>query len=300
MEFESHVARDGLERGARGSDLFQLTVADYFAAYGRQAIGTNPSQEEVAFATLIARDGRTAVTLARGVRNAKRKSAMLEFQAPVKNLAALMKAAQAAGYIRQFKLGAAANRPGYGLVRDCEVEEMPGKSLLKFVTGDWLETYAWWAAVEAGCFDDARCGLEIPDGAASNELDLAATRAATLLVAECKTDDGDFKKIKEKGYIEKLYTIAGLVGGNFVGRLLITSQCAPTDAAGLRSYNVFCEQSRARQVVVVTGDQLKDLPAILRRELGDQPCPFGKMALAQIKPVPTPHNPAAFCLKSSA
>jgi hypothetical protein len=259
-----------LKGRAPESDLFRLTVADYFAAYGRQAVGSNPSAEDVAFARLIARDGRAA-TLARGVRSAKRKGATLEFLAPAKNLAALMKAARAAGYVRQFKLGAAANRPGYGRVRDCEVEEEPGKSLLKFVTGDWLETYAWWAAGEAGCFDDARCGLEIPDGAASNELDLAATRAATLLVAECKTDDGDFKKIKEKGYVEKLHSIAGLVGGNFVGRLFITSQCPPTDAAGLRSYNAFCEQARARQVVVVTGDQLKDLPAILRRESGDQP-----------------------------
>lgn len=260
-----------LKGRAPDSDLFRLPVADYFAAYGRQAAGSNPSLEDVVFARLMARDVRAATTLARSLRNAKRKSAMLQFPAPAKNLPALMKAAQTAGFVRQFQLGAEANRPGYGQVRDCEIEEAPGRSLLKFVTGDWLETYAWWAAGEAGCFDDARCGLEIPDGAVSNELDLAATRAATLLVAECKTDDGDFKKIKEKGYIEKLHSIAGLVGGNFVGRLFITSQCPPTDAAGLRSYNAFCEQARARQVVVVTGDQLKDLPAILRRESGDQP-----------------------------
>jgi len=260
-----------LKGRAPDSDLFRLTVADYFAAYGRQAVGANPTPAEVVFARLIARDVRAAATLARGVRNAKRKDALLSFLAPVKNLPALMKAARTAGYVRNFKLGAEANRPGYGLARDCEVEEAPGKSLLKFVTGDWLEIYAWWAAGEAGCFDDTRCGLEIPDNAVSNELDLAATRAATLMVAECKTDDRDFKEIKENGYIEKLHSIAGLVGGNFVGRLFITGQRAPKDAPGLRSYNAFCEQARARQVVVVTGDQLKDLPGILRRESGDQP-----------------------------
>src|SRR5262249_23057037 len=78
-------------------------------------------------------------------------------------------------------------------------------------------------------------------------------------------------KRKERGYIEKLHSIADLVGGNFAGRLFITSQCAPKDSSGLQAYKAFCEQARARQVVIVTGEQLKALPEILRRESGDKP-----------------------------
>jgi len=245
-----------------------LTVEDYFAAYGRQARGANPADEEVAFARLMAKSPRDAMKLAKGMRNAESKDGRRVFPAPPKNLDALMNAAQSAGFIHSFKLRTQANRPGYGQIKECEIEETTGKSLVRFATGDWLEVYAWWAAKEAGCFDDYRCVVTIQNAGAGNELDLAATRAAALLIAECKTDDCAFKMIKEKKYIEKLHSIADMVGGNFVTRLLILSQTVPQDADEQKSYQSFCEQSRARQVVVVTGEQLKDLPDILRRESG--------------------------------
>jgi len=84
------------------------------------------------------------------MRNAERKGGLLCFNAHPKNLNALMQAARSAGFIGSFKLGPQAHRPGYGVVRHCETIEADGKSLLKFVTGDWLEIYAWRAAAEAG------------------------------------------------------------------------------------------------------------------------------------------------------
>lgn len=260
-----------LKGGKPESDLFHLTVEDYFTAYGRQTKGANPTDEEVAFARLMAQSPRDAMKLAKGMRNAELKDGRRVLLAPQKNLDTLMKAAQSAGFIHSFKLGAQANRPGYSQINECEIEEATGKSLFEFTTGDWLEVYAWWAAKEAGSFDDYRYGVKIQNEGAGNELDLAATRAAALLIAECKTDDSSFKNIKEKKYIEKLHSIADMVGGNFVARLLVLSQTVPQDPDGQKSYQSFCEQARARQVVVVTGEQLKDLPDILRRESGATP-----------------------------
>ncbi|GIV92682.1 MAG: hypothetical protein KatS3mg056_1391 [Chloroflexus sp.] len=59
----------------------------------------------------------------------------------------------------------------------------------RFFSGRWLEIFAWDAAMQAGCFDDCCYHLEMPitDNSANNQLDLAATRAASLLIAECNT-----------------------------------------------------------------------------------------------------------------
>ncbi|WP_322495582.1 Card1-like endonuclease domain-containing protein [Chloroflexus sp.] len=136
------------------------------------------------------------------------------------------------------------------------------RDLWKFVDGLWLEIVAWDAARQAGCFDDCQYGLEMPIAgqAAMNQLDLAATSAASLLIAECKTDQNPFKT----SYLDKLQSITDLIGGSFVVKLFIAArsrQKANCDA--LRS---FSDQAKARQIVVVTGEQLPNLKDILAKE----------------------------------
>ncbi|OAN47269.1 hypothetical protein A6A03_00545 [Chloroflexus islandicus] len=136
------------------------------------------------------------------------------------------------------------------------------QDLWKFVDGLWLEIVAWDAARQAGCFDDCQYGLEMPIAgqAAMNQLDLAATSAASLLIAECKTDQSPFRTI----YLDKLQSITDLIGGSFVVKLFIaarSSQNANPDA-----WRSFSDQAKARQIVVVTGEQLPNLKDILAKE----------------------------------
>jgi Domain of unknown function (DUF1887) len=132
------------------------------------------------------------------------------------------------------------------------------QKLRGFFTGTWLEYYAWHCAHEADVFDDIHMDIKIPNIAgATNQIDLAAMRSAMLLLGECKT--GPFAADD----LAKLDSLANMLGGQFVTRILITG-C--TSAANQKSWQSFYEQARERKVVVVTGDDLPRLTQILRRE----------------------------------
>ncbi len=249
-------------------DPFSLTVSEYFAAYGRRANGYSPSPEEIRLARLMADNAHYAKNVAKAVRNAEKVGDRIRLFLPSANLNSFLKMARSAGYIYSYEVGKSERRSGYGPSNVCEVQPSSDKSLRRFLTGDWLEIYAWWAASESGAFDDFQCEVKMIGKGVGNEVDLAATRFANILIAECKTEYTDFKQIKKKGYIEKLHSVADLIGGNFVQRLLIIAMPVPEHEDGLKSYETFRNQAAARQVVLVTGDKLKDLPEILRRESG--------------------------------
>jgi hypothetical protein len=253
-------------KGQAPPDFYHLDVEDYFAIYGRQAHAKRPAPEEVAVANLLAQHPSAAMKIAKGWRSATGTGVHRKFFAPPQNLPPLLKALQEAGFIKSFRLSAAAVRPTYGRVSECEIE-ITKKPLQNFLGGEWLEVYAWGAAMNAGCFEDSGCSVKISAPGASNELDLAATSAATLLMAECKTDAEPFRM----EYLNKLDSIASLVGGGAVARVFITSQAPPKDEGGQKSYAAFCEQAKVRQIVVITGEQLHELPKLLSREVGLRP-----------------------------
>ncbi len=250
-------------------DLYRLSVSDYIAAYGRVARprwAAPPPPAHIDFARALAKAPRAAMDLKRQFVNQSFKAGhthTLSFVARPQ-MRELLDAALANGFIASMQVGSIAtvpNRRGKFWNFTIEINgDLPGR----FINGDWLEVYTWWAATEARCFDDFCCSVEIPAGGANNELDLAATRAANLLIAECKTEQDPF----DVQHIYKLDAIASLVGGLFVGRLFITCQSVPANPNWKKSYDSFSEQARARQIVLVTGEQLQDLPEILRRESG--------------------------------
>ncbi|WP_298483291.1 Card1-like endonuclease domain-containing protein [uncultured Chloroflexus sp.] len=132
----------------------------------------------------------------------------------------------------------------------------------KFVDGQWLELFGYDAAKQAGCFDDVcyNLAIPIPNQNATNQIDLAATYAASLLIAECKAEEEPFKT----AHLDKLSAIANMIGGSFVVKLFITARSRrKTDP---RHMNSFLDQAKARQIVVVTGEQLPDLATILKQE----------------------------------
>ena len=126
-------------------------------------------------------------------------------------------------------------------------------------TGDWLEIFVWHEAKKAGFADDCQWGYKIIDGTAENELDLALTYNAQLLIGECKTDYNPFKG--KRSYLDTLDSNAHLLGGNFVTKIFITNQ--PKTREGYESFN---EQADKRRIVVLTAE---DLPTI-REHLKEQ------------------------------
>ena len=143
--------------------------------------------------------------------------------------------------------------------------DIPDGRLWRFISGGWLEIYAWVVAQEARCFDDCRYGLEIPSDGGKNEIDLAITYAASLLIAECKTDDNPFTSENIK-YLDKLNSIASMIGANYVARLFICTQ--KPMLGNKEAYDNFCQQADDRQIVIVTGNRLCDLGNILCQEAG--------------------------------
>lgn len=123
--------------------------------------------------------------------------------------------------------------------------------------GQWLELFGYDAAKQAGCFDDVcyNLAIPIPNQNATNQIDLAATYAASLLIAECKAEEEPFKT----AHLDKLSAIANMIGGSFVVKLFIT-------ARSRQKTESFLDQAKARQIVVVTGEQLPDLATILKQE----------------------------------
>ena len=127
----------------------------------------------------------------------------------------------------------------------------------KFLNGAWLEMYVWNEVKQQEIFDDYEWNHIIIEGNSKNELDVAATYKAQLLIAECKTGE---KEAFASDTLYKLDSVANLLGGKFVGKLLVTSLPLP------KKYQEFMEQAESRKVVVVTAENLPNVGAVIAKE----------------------------------
>ncbi len=239
-------------------DPYRLSVENYLQIYNRSTQPTPPPPASwVTLARQMAQAPDEAIEFREILRNA---SADTRFTQP-RRLAALSltptmvqwcEQAQTAGFISSIRK----------LSNNYEIHQADG-AFWDFVNGIWLEIYAWDAAQRAGCFDDCRPGVKMPaQGGLSpmNQIDLAATHAASLLIAECKTEARPFRT----EHLDQLRAITSMIGGSFVGALFITARSR--HKADVQAFKAFWEQAQVRQIVVVTGDQLDQLPDILKRE----------------------------------
>jgi hypothetical protein len=142
-------------------------------------------------------------------------------------------------------------------------------SLWKFFSGDWLEIFAWESAQNAKCFDDVGYGIKvhITGQTAAKEIDLAALFTTSLLIAECKTERKPFKI----AHLDKFTSIADMCGGDSVVKLYVTARSRSTFPANV--LKLFDDQAKARNIVVITGEQLNDLANILKREINQPTYP---------------------------
>jgi hypothetical protein len=250
-------------------DLYQLTVEDYMAVYGRRPAITAqpPSSQQVTLAEALAHHPAEAMAFRSALRRAKAHEGKRDQPRTVVLENTSEWTGKFCDLAQTAEMIGSCNVTPQGQLR-CE---LPNDQLWKFMEGLWLEVYAWAAARNVGCFDNYHYGLLIPmrtpEESSSNELDLALTYAASLLIAECKSEEKPF----QTEHLDKLRSVASMVGGNFVGCVFIAGQLStqfPGDKNEHGSYEHFCSQARARQIAVVPGEQLVDLSAILCREAG--------------------------------
>lgn len=136
----------------------------------------------------------------------------------------------------------------------------------RFITGGWLEEYAWNCARDAG-LDDVHCGVELTDdydkkANIRNELDLVIQHRNRLLVVECKTAKlGD--ESKDANIINKLDSIATRWGGLFATRVLLSALPLNHTTAARRDVNTE-QRAEASGIALSMGDELLHLTESFR------------------------------------
>jgi len=157
----------------------------------------------------------------------------------------------------------------FGLIRwngDKEVEFL-SEHAARYLSGTWLEEYAWHVAREVGLEDvrsSARCRWERYSGsdAPQNEFDLLAVHNNRLLLAECKT--GKFAGGDQQNIASKLESLGRNAGGLFGSSLMLSARDVPQNMrARLKSLGIgFLE-----------GENLRELPKALSAFVKDGSLP---------------------------
>lgn len=147
-----------------------------------------------------------------------------------------------------------------------------------FLNGAWLEVYVWDAAQQLGIFSDCQWSYKIPEEDKPkdnrNELDVTLLYNAQLILIECKTGEKDFYG---SDTIYKIDSLATLLGGKFVTKIVITSLPNPTFLPALDNrvrglqdkFADLTKRAKGSHVVIVTREDLPHLGRILRKQAED-------------------------------
>ncbi len=252
--------------------IFNINVDDYATAYSRDLIaGELEDQREYSqqywlpFAQTLGKNPHFATLLKLVMdkiksRPGKQSPKLYSMKGLPAETYALLEEAQQVGLLSQLSSNG-------GSTMSFQLSYLQDK----FLNGAWLEAYVWDAARNIkdeargrALFDDCQWNQKVIDGNSRNELDVAVTYKAQLLIAECKTG-GEESFSSDTLY--KLDSVANVFGGRFVGRLLITSISRKTPS------QEFLAQAKSRRIVVVTGEALPDIAATLKKEAIDPTYP---------------------------
>ena len=232
--------------------LFKASVEEYMRAYGRtceipkSAIYRRQAESWYNISQVLARQPEMTQILLAGLRGNNTLAAKISVQAePLLQQIASFGALTLTGRTTDTV--------------ECNIRD---NDTLEFLKGDWLEVYVWKEAINAGFADDCQWGYKIVAELPSNELDMALTYKARLLIAECKTSRNPF----ETDHLYKLHSVAELVGGNYVRQVFITN--CPRPKTNNESFDNFCRQADVRHIFVVTGEQLTDIGPLLKQQIG--------------------------------
>lgn len=253
--------------------IFNIDVEDYAAAYGRDPVaGDLENQRQYSeqywlpFAQLLGKNPPLATLMNKIMskiadnRPGKENPKFFTLKGLPTEAYSLLKEAQQIGLVNQLSSN-----------NDSTISFQLSHTQDKFLNGAWLEAYVWDAARQLwdenrgkALFDDCQWNQKVNDGNSKNELDVAFTYKAQLLIAECKTGEAESFSTET---LYKLDSVASIFGGRFVGRLLISSISKKKPSTD------FLAQAKSRRIVVVTGDELPDIATILKNEAIDSPFP---------------------------
>lgn len=137
-----------------------------------------------------------------------------------------------------------------------------------FLKGAWLEVYVWDEANKLSMFSDCQWNQKVIDARklddkeSRNELDVSMIYNAQLVVAECKTGDDSFKS----DTLYKLHSVASQLGGQFVGKMLVTSLQVPTNREALKQYERCSERADEIGIEIVTREKLGIIGQIIKEQ----------------------------------
>ncbi|WP_271778255.1 Card1-like endonuclease domain-containing protein [Aphanizomenon sp. CS-733/32] len=121
-----------------------------------------------------------------------------------------------------------------------------------FLSGDWLEYFVYLEGKKMQ-FDSIELSVELNDF--KGEVDVFCVHNANALICECKTgkfDTNDLTNLESK---------AIKLGGKYCVRLLITTSQKVTEE--------LINKAKNRQILIVAGEQLKNIGTILKKQMND-------------------------------
>lgn len=129
----------------------------------------------------------------------------------------------------------------------------------EYLSGGWLEEYAWHCAKDAG-LDDVYCGAQVTDESAPkddirNEFDLVAVHRNRMLLVECKTGRMDDQG-PEQQVLHKLHSLSEQSSGLFGTNVLLSAQ----SFGNTENHQRNIKRAASMQVHVLDGAALKQLP----------------------------------------
>jgi hypothetical protein len=129
----------------------------------------------------------------------------------------------------------------------------------EYLSGGWLEEYAWHCARDAG-LDDVYCGAEVTDLSARkddirNEFDLVAVHRNRMLLIECKTGRMDDQG-PDQQVLHKLHSLSEQSSGLFGTKVLLSAQ----SFGNAENHKRNVKRAASMRVQVMDGATLKALP----------------------------------------
>ncbi len=248
----------------------EITLEQYLACYGRRPEPTfdferlSVSREQaIETASYLATAGRAAVKVMDKLRSwsqgkGKRTIPFSKTQPLLSEERDVLRRLESFGLIANLQ-----ERPD-GRVQYIIQNEMDWK----FLEGTWLEVYVWYQVLQ--CQDDQgqpmfkenQVGLsfEIPSDGARKEIDVGYVYHGQMIHASCKTGSKPFRT----QYLDEIRAVSSLIGGRFTSRLFITNAFPPSEEAP--DYERFLAQAKDRGIVIVTGKELPEVGAILKKQ----------------------------------
>lgn len=129
----------------------------------------------------------------------------------------------------------------------------------EYLSGGWLEEYAWHCARDAG-LADVYCGAEVTDLSARkddirNEFDLVGVHRNRMLLIECKTGRMD-EQGQDQQVLHKLHSLSEQSSGLFGTKVLLSAQ----SFGNAENHKRNVKRAASMQVQVMDGAALKALP----------------------------------------